>query len=118
MKTNPDHPLVILSKALPAKVVGVLIFQVAFLVGFLIFGSVVLGIAADRALGTRPLLTLGLGIISLPAAVWLTYRLAMRASANARRHYEEYVESKKNTAESASRPAQSVQSGAPLRADS
>ena len=117
MKTNTDHPLVVLSKALPAKVVGVLVLQIAFLVGFLIFGSVIGGIYVDRALGTRPLFTLVLGIVSLPIAVWLTYRLAIRASNNARKHYEAYVDSKKRPADVGARPAAGAKATAAARID-
>jgi F0F1-type ATP synthase assembly protein I len=74
-----------------------MVFQVALIVGCLMIGSVVLGLAADAHFGTRPLFTLLLALLSLPLSIWLTYRIAMKTVARARRAYEAYLASKRAT---------------------
>ena len=82
-------------RALPPAIIGVMVFQIALIVGALVLGSVLLGIFLDLQLGTKPMLTLGLGIVSLPISVWLTYRIALRTIAKARASYEAYEQSKR-----------------------
>lgn len=104
MGNQKESPWVLLLRALPPAVMGSMVFQIAILVGGLILGAVVLGLFLDARLGTRPLLTLGLAIASLPLSVWLTYRLAMRTVTRARAAYEAYARQKRQPAEAAAEP--------------
>lgn len=94
MNSRKESPLVILSRALPPGVVAAMVMQVAAIVGGLMIGALALGFFLDGAFGTKPLYILALAFISLPLSVWLTYRVAMRASARASREYQAYLESK------------------------
>lgn len=95
-----ENPLVIMSKAFPPSLVAVMMMQILLVVGGVILGAVVLGLALDARLGTRPLLTLGLGVISLPVAVFLTYWLAMRSAKKSRQAYLKWVDEEKRPPES------------------
>ena len=95
MDSRRDAPLVILARALPPAVVGAMLVQVALVVGGLMIGSLALGLFIDAHFATRPLFTLLLAFVSLPVSVWLTYRLALRTSARARKAYEAYLESQR-----------------------
>jgi len=97
MGNDKESPIVLLMRALPPAIVGAMVFQIAIVVGGLILGAILLGLFLDTQLGSRPLLTLGLGIISLPLSVWLTYRIALRAIARARAAYEAHLRSKAQT---------------------
>ena len=96
MNSRKESPLVILSRALPPGVVAAMVLKVAAIVGGLMIGALALGFFLDGAFGTKPLFILALAFISLPLSVWLTYRLAMRASARASREYQAYLESKRS----------------------
>lgn len=98
MGSEKESPIVLLIRALPPAIVGAMVFQIAIVVGGLVLGSILLGLFLDTQLGTRPLLTLGLGIVSLPLSVWLTYRIALRAIAKARAAYEAHVQKKAGAA--------------------
>ncbi|HQX75586.1 MAG TPA: AtpZ/AtpI family protein [Thermoflexales bacterium] len=87
-----ENPLVIMSKAFPPSVVAMMMMQILLVVGGVIIGAIVLGLALDARFGTRPLLTLGLGVISLPVAVFLTYWLAMRSAKKSRQAYLNWVD--------------------------
>ena len=93
MDSRRDAPIVILARALPPAVVGAMLVQVALVVGGLMIGSLALGWVVDARFATRPLFTLLFAFVSLPVSVWLTYRLAMRTSARARKVYEAYLDS-------------------------
>jgi F0F1-type ATP synthase assembly protein I len=95
MESRNESPLVILTRALPPAVVGAMVVQVALIVGVLMIGSVLVGLALDTRFGTRPLITLLLALLSLPLSVGLTYRIAMQTVKKARRAYEEYLSSQK-----------------------
>jgi energy-coupling factor transporter transmembrane protein EcfT len=106
MDSRKESPLVILTRALPPAVVGAMVFQVAAIVGCLMIGAVLLGLFVDARLGTRPLVTLVLSLISLPLSIWLTYRVAMRTVSKARAAYESYLESNRAQAAQQSGSAQ------------
>lgn len=95
-----ENPLVIMSKAFPPSVVAMMMMQILLVVGGVILGAVVLGLTLDSRLGTRPLLTLVLGVISLPVAVFLTYWLAMRSAKKSRQAYLNWVEENNDQPES------------------
>jgi hypothetical protein len=95
MGTHKESPFVLMLRAVPPAVVGAMALQIALGVGGLVLGAVVAGLWLDAQLGTRPLLTLGLGVLSLPVSVWLTYRIAMRAVARARASYEAWAQRKR-----------------------
>ncbi|MGQ9904236.1 MAG: hypothetical protein ACUVRU_07945 [Anaerolineae bacterium] len=97
MGNDRESPIVLLIRALPPTIVGAMVFQIAVVVGGLILGAILLGLFLDVRLGTRPLLTLGLGIVSLPLSVWLTYRIALRTIAKAHAAYEAYTRNKAKT---------------------
>ncbi len=99
MGTRKESPFVLLLRALPPAVVGVMTFQIALAVGGLVLGAIITGLWLDAQLGTRPLLTLGLGVLSLPVSVWLTYRIAMRALARARASYEAWAQRQRAASE-------------------
>lgn len=99
MGSEKESPIALLIRALPPAIVGAMVFQIAIVVGGLVLGSILLGLFLDTQLGTRPLLTLGLGIVSLPLSVWLTYRIALRAIAKARAAYEAHVQKKARAAQ-------------------
>lgn len=50
-----------------------------FLVLAIVIGILLVGLALDRALGTRPLFTIGLMVLSAPVSIWVMYRVAMNA---------------------------------------
>jgi hypothetical protein len=97
--------------ALPPAVVGIMVLQIAVIVGSLIIGSLVLGLFADKQFGTRPLFTLLFALISLLVSVWLTYRIALRTSAKAQRAYQVYLDSKRAAAAQQGQQAHSTQEG-------
>ena len=99
MESRKDSPIVILTRALPPAVIGAMVIQVALIIGGLMIGSVFLGLFVDARMGTRPLFTLILALLSLPVSVWLTYRLAMKTVTKARIAYDAYLESKRVAAE-------------------
>lgn len=94
MGNEKESPIVLLIRALPPAIVGAMVVQIAIVVGGLVLGSILLGLFLDVQLGTRPLLTLGLGIVSLPLSVWLTYRIALRTISRARAAYEAHIQNK------------------------
>jgi F0F1-type ATP synthase assembly protein I len=98
---NTDHPLVIMKNAFPPSVIGVMVVQVAAINGLLILGGVLLGLFLDRQFGTRPALTLTLGIGGAIAAGVLTYLAAMRTVKKAREAYLEYADKKKQEGQAA-----------------
>ncbi len=100
MGNDRESPIVLLIRALPPAIVGVMIFQIAIVVGGLVLGAILLGLFLDVQLGTRPLLTLGLGIVSLPLSVWLTYRIALRTIARARAAYEAHLRNRAKAGQS------------------
>jgi len=51
----------------------------------LVIGALVLGLWLDGQLGTRPWLTLGLLLLSMPASVYAIYRVALRAARSMQR---------------------------------
>ncbi len=87
---NTDHPLVIFKNAFPGPVIGMMVLQVAVINGALVLGGVLLGLYLDRQLGTKPALTLTLGIVGAVIAAGLTYVSAMRTVRKARQAYLEY----------------------------
>ncbi|MCS7060461.1 MAG: AtpZ/AtpI family protein [Anaerolineae bacterium] len=107
MGNDRESPIALLIRALPPAIVGAMVVQIAFVVGGLVLGSILLGLFIDSQLSTRPLFTLGLGIVSLPLSVWLTYRIALRAIAKARAAYEAHLRSKAAKAGQADSPAAS-----------
>ena len=52
-----------------------------FLVLALVMGILLIGLALDRALNTRPLFTIGLMILSAPVSIFVMYHVAMRVIA-------------------------------------
>lgn len=48
-----------------------------FLVLAIVLGILLVGLALDRTLGTRPLFTIGLMVLSAPVSIWVMYRVAM-----------------------------------------
>jgi F0F1-type ATP synthase assembly protein I len=89
---NTDHPLVIFKNAFPPTVIGAMVVQVALINGVLILGGVFAGIYLDRLWGSKPALTLALGIGGAIAAGVLTFVTAMRTVKKAREAYLEYAE--------------------------
>jgi hypothetical protein len=115
MESHKDPAIVILMRALPPAVVGVMVFQIALLIGGLMIGSIMLGLFIDTQAGTRPLFTLLLAFVSLPLSVWLTYRVALRTVSKARAAYQAYQESKHaTTAEAQSQTSQTSSATDPL----
>lgn len=53
--------------------------QVGCITLFIVFGALISGLWLDQQLGTRPMLTIFLILVSAPAALGLTFWLAMRA---------------------------------------
>ncbi len=53
--------------------------------GFVMLGVILaalfIGLTADKFLGTRPLFTLGLLVLSAPLSIFLMFRIAMKAIA-------------------------------------
>jgi F0F1-type ATP synthase assembly protein I len=47
-----------------------------FLVLAIVLGILLVGLAVDKALGTRPLFTIGLMILSAPVSIYVMYRVA------------------------------------------
>jgi uncharacterized protein YacL len=99
MGSRKESPLAILMHALPPAVVGTMVLQIAAIVGCLVIGSLLLGLFADKQLGTKPLFTLLFALISLFVSVWLTYRIAVRTSAKAQKAYQVYLDSKRAAAQ-------------------
>ena len=112
MASRKESPLVILMHALPPAVVGVMILQIAVIVGCLVIGSLALGLFVDTRVGTKPLFTLLFALISLVVSAWLTYRIALRTSAKAQKAYQAYLESKRAAAAQQAQSAQ--ESGEPM----
>ena len=110
MGSRKESPLAILMHALPPAVVGTMVLQIAAIVGCLVIGSLVLGLFADKQLGTKPLFTLLFALISLFVSVWLTYRIAVRTSAKAQKAYQVYLDSKRAAAQQ-EQQAHSTQEG-------
>ncbi len=110
MGSRKESPLAILMHALPPAVVGTMVLQIAAIVGCLVIGSLVLGLFADKQLGTKPLFTLLFALISLFVSVWLTYRIALRTSAKAQKAYQVYLDSKRAAAQQ-EQQAHSTQEG-------
>jgi len=58
------------------------VISVVGLGGFVMLGvvlaSLFIGLGADRFLGTRPLFTIGLLLLSAPLSIYLMYRIAMQ----------------------------------------
>lgn len=46
--------------------------------------AVFLGLLADRFLGTRPLFTIGMLVLSAPASIFFIFRITLRATARIR----------------------------------
>lgn len=61
------------------------VVNVVGLGGFVMLGIILaalfLGLLADRFLGTRPLFTIGLLVLSAPLSIFLMFRIAMKAVA-------------------------------------
>ncbi|MBL8057946.1 MAG: hypothetical protein JNK29_14675 [Anaerolineales bacterium] len=61
------------------------VVQVVGLGGFVMLGLVLaalfLGLAADRFLGTRPLFTIGMLVLSAPLSIFFMFRIATKAVA-------------------------------------
>ncbi|MCX6017593.1 MAG: AtpZ/AtpI family protein [Chloroflexi bacterium] len=89
---NTDHPMVIFKNAFPPTVIGAMVVQVALINGVLILGGVFGGIYLDRQFGSKPLLTLALGIGGAIAAGVLTFVAAMRTVKRAREAYLKYAD--------------------------
>jgi F0F1-type ATP synthase assembly protein I len=94
---NTDHPLVIFKNAFPGSVIGMMVLQVGVINGALVLGGVLAGIFLDRQLGTRPALTLTLGILGAIAAGVLTFWVAMRTVRKARAAYLDYEKKRVET---------------------
>ncbi len=54
--------------------------QVGCLGAGLVVGALLLGLWLDGQLGTRPWVTLGLMLVSMPVSVYAMFRLALRAA--------------------------------------
>jgi F0F1-type ATP synthase assembly protein I len=89
-----DHPFVIFQNAFPVSVIGPMVVQVAVINIVLILGGVFLGIFLDRQLGSKPALTIGLGLLGAIVAGLLTFWSAMRTVRRARAAYMSYAEAK------------------------
>jgi Mn2+/Fe2+ NRAMP family transporter len=113
-RKNTDHPLVIMKNAFPVPVIGVMVAQVAVINLLLILGGVFLGLWLDRQLGTRPALTLILGISGALVAGFLTYLSAMRTVKKAREAYLEYEARKKAESEQLTRVDRDAAPAKPL----
>jgi F0F1-type ATP synthase assembly protein I len=74
-KSDQDRTPRLLSEA---QVAG-LTAQSGCLVVGVVLAAVVIGIWLDRALNTRPVITLALVLGSLPVTIFLLYRIAMQA---------------------------------------
>jgi hypothetical protein len=72
-------------KAFPPHIIGLLIVQIAVVNGILVIGSIYLGKALDARMNTGVLFTVVLAVISLQLALFITYKLAMRAVAKVNR---------------------------------
>lgn len=68
-------------KAFPPHIIGLLIVQIAVVNGILVLGSIYLGKALDARMNTGVLFTVVFAVISLQLALFITYKLAMRAVA-------------------------------------
>jgi F0F1-type ATP synthase assembly protein I len=87
-----DHPFVIFQNAFPVSVIGAMVVQVALINIVLVLGGVFLGIFLDRQLGSKPALTIGLGLLGALAAGGLTFWSAMRTVKRARAAYLNYAD--------------------------
>jgi F0F1-type ATP synthase assembly protein I len=72
-KPEKSAPNVLPPQLVMAMVLGGIVMLAAVL------GLVLLGLQIDRALGTRPWVTLGLVVLSAPVTVWALYRFMIRA---------------------------------------
>ena len=68
-------------KAFPPHIIGLLIVQIAVVNGALIIGSISLGKFLDARMNAGLLFTVILAVASLQLALFITYKLAMRAVA-------------------------------------
>lgn len=109
-----EPPFVIFIKAFPPTIVGAMVMQIALIIGVLMIGSVFLGLALDKQLGTRPLLVLLLPITGTFISVFLTYKLGMRTVAKSRQAYLKWKEAKESDAQP--KPASDQQPADPLGA--
>ena len=76
-------PLAAVSRGLAqGSVIGV---QAGCLGAGLVLGALALGLWLDAQLGTRPWLTLGLLLLSMPVSVYAIYRVALRAARSMQR---------------------------------
>lgn len=91
MDSRKESPVVTLLRALPPALIGVMIFQIAAAVGFLMLGMVAAGLYIDSHFGTRPVLTLLLALAGALLSVWLTFRIALRTSAKAHDVYQAHL---------------------------
>lgn len=66
---------------LSAKTIGLMVLQIAIIVGALVLGAVSLGRFLDELWDTRPWITVILAFASSIAACFITYRIGMRAVA-------------------------------------
>lgn len=75
---SQPSPLVSISQGLAqGSAIGL---QVGCLGAGLVVGALLLGLWLDGQLGTRPWVTLGLMLVSMPVSVYAMFRLALRAA--------------------------------------
>jgi hypothetical protein len=87
-----ESSLVIFIKAFPPHLVGIMVVQIAVINGVLMIGGAFLGMALDRALGTRPLLTLVLPLAGAVLSVFVAYALGKATVKKSRKAYLNWVE--------------------------
>ena len=89
-----ESSLVIFIKAFPPHLIGIMVVQIALINGVLMVGGAFLGMALDRAFGTRPLLTLVLPLVGAVLSVFVAYALAKVTVKRSRKAYLNWVGAK------------------------
>lgn len=99
-----ESSLVIFIKAFPPHIIGIMVAQIALINGALMIGGAFLGMALDRALGTRPLFTLTLPLAGAVLSVFVAYALAKLTAKRSRKAYLNWVETKEKADAPAPQP--------------
>ncbi len=79
--SDQQSPSALIFNVFSAKTVGLMVVQIAIIVGALVLGAVMLGRFLDAQWDTRPWMTVIFAFGSSIAACFITYRIGMRAVA-------------------------------------
>ena len=81
---KPSSPITF-RKAFPPRIMGLMMLQIAVIVGGLIVGAVFIGMFLDVRFDTKPWLTVVFFLVASFIAVPVTYRLGMRTIAKVKK---------------------------------